>query len=149
MSVSWSRSFLGSKPYFSGFSTFRSRHLGPHSCWRLKFSMAAKRGPSSCVKKKPLFRKAYSPIVSLPKTDCWTLHNPHTPLIHKQGTFWNCPWTVSHYCIFMAVHYVWNNDIHCFLLFYCCGKGKMDGCMDGWMDAYISPMSSQWTDILF
>lgn len=47
MSVSWSRSFLGSKPYFSGFSTFRSRHFGPQSCWRLKFSMAARRGPSS------------------------------------------------------------------------------------------------------
>lgn len=41
MSTRVLRSFLGSQPYLIGFLTFRSLHLRPHSCWRLKSSMAA------------------------------------------------------------------------------------------------------------
>lgn len=41
MSTRVLRSFLGSQPYLVGFLTFRSLHLRPHSCWRLKSSMAA------------------------------------------------------------------------------------------------------------
>ena len=62
MSVSWSSSLRGSHPYFSWWRTRRLLHLGPHSCCRLKLSIAASRSPSSCRDKRVvccLFRASF------------------------------------------------------------------------------------------
>lgn len=62
--------------------------------------------------------------------DTWaSLHMRVTPpqllpnsilIIYAQGTFWKSFWTVLNECIFKAVQYFWNGDVHCLLLLYCC-----------------------------
>lgn len=142
MSVSWSRSFLGSKPYFSGFSTFRSRHLGPHSCWRLKFSMAAKRGPSSCVKKEPLFRKAHLQILQqfhCPRHQTVELSITPTPLLYINKVHSETVPGLFHITV-----YSWQCIMSGIMIYivFCCfiavEKGRwMDVWMGGWMHTLV------------